>query len=71
MRRLIPPLLGALGVTLYLLNLRRAGARTERVRLQRLELEHRNATTQAMLDAAIRRPADRSAVMQRLRNGGF
>lgn len=64
-------LLAALTIALFLLNLRRAGERTGRL-AERLSTSERNHETQRqMLDAASRRPADRDALAERLRDGRF
>ncbi|WP_185803080.1 hypothetical protein [Pontivivens nitratireducens] len=61
----------AITITLFLLNLRRAGERAGRLaeRLQKSEKTH--AIQRQMLDAASRRPADRDALVERLRDGRF
>lgn len=64
-------LLAALTITLFLLNLRRAGERAGRL-AERLSTSERTHEVQRhMLDAASRRPADRDALAQRLRDGQF
>ena len=61
----------ALTVFLFLLNLRRAGERAGRLS-ERLETWERNdAIHRKMLEAAGRRPADRDALAERLREGRF
>jgi hypothetical protein len=58
-------------ILLFLLNLRRAGERAGRA-AERLDLRERNdAIHRQMLDAAARRPPDRDALADRLRNGRF
>ena len=58
-------------ILLFLLNLRRAGERAERA-AERLEARERNdAIHRQMLDAAARRPANRDALADRLRDGRF
>ncbi|RBI69033.1 hypothetical protein DQW77_15945 [Roseovarius sp. TE539] len=61
----------ALTITLFLLNLRKAGERAGRA-AERLDmLERRNAIQRRMLEVAARRPRDRNALLERLRGGGF
>jgi len=58
-------------VALFLLNIRRAGERTGRL-AERLQTSERTHDIQRqMLDAASRRPYDRNALAQRLRDGRF
>ncbi len=63
--------LAATSIALFLLNLRRAGERAGRLaeRLQISETTHE--IQRQMLEAASRRPADRNALTQRLRDGQF
>ena len=63
--------LAALTITLFILNLRRAGERAGRAagRLERLERHH--AIQRQMLEAAAQRPRNRDDLLERLRNGGF
>jgi len=70
-RKALGLLLAAITIALFLLNLRRAGERTGRLaeRLQASEKAH--DIQRRMLDAASRRPADRDALTQRLRDGRF
>ena len=64
-------ILTAATVLLFLLNLRRAGERTGRT-AERLDARERNdAIHRQMLDAAARRPPDRNALADRLRDGRF
>jgi hypothetical protein len=64
-------ILTAAAILLFLLNLRRAGERAGRA-AERLDLRERNdAIHRQMLDAATRRPADRDALADRLRDGRF
>ena len=64
-------ILTAAAILLFLLNLRRAGERAERA-AERLEARERNdAIHRQMLDAAARRPANRDALADRLRDGRF
>lgn len=61
----------ALAVFLFLLSLRRSGERTGRL-AERLETsEKTNEVHRQMLDAAARRPRDRSDLADRLRDGHF
>ncbi len=63
--------LAATTIALFLLNLRRAGERAGRLaeRLQTSEKTH--DVQRQMLDAASRRPPDRDALAQRMRDGRF
>jgi len=61
----------ALAVLLFLLALRHSGERAGRL-AERLETsEKTNDVQRQMLDAAARRPRDRSDLADRLRNGRF
>ena len=61
----------ALAVLLFLLALRRSGERTGRL-AERLETtEKANDVQRQMLEAAARRPRDRSELTERLRDGRF
>ena len=70
-RKALGLLLAATTIALFLLNLRRAGERAGRLaeRLQTSEKTHE--IQRQMLDAASRRPPDRDALAQRMRNGRF
>ena len=70
-RKALGVLLTALTITLFLLNLRRAGERAGRLaeRLQSTERTHE--IQRQMLDAASRRPRDRDELAGRLRDGRF
>ena len=70
-RKALGVLLTALTITLFLLNLRRAGEHAGRLaeRLQSTERTHE--IQRQMLDAASRRPRDRNALAQRMRDGRF
>jgi hypothetical protein len=58
-------------ILLFLLNLRRTGERSGRL-AERIESRERNdAIHHQMLDSASRRPHDRVALAERLRDGGF
>ncbi|WP_394227030.1 hypothetical protein [Paracoccus marcusii] len=61
----------ALAVLLFLFSLRRSGERAGRL-AERLETtEKANDVQRQMLDAAARRPRDRSELAERLRDGHF
>jgi len=70
-RKALGLLLTATTIALFLLNLRRAGERAGRLaeRLQTSETTHE--IQRQMLEAASRRPRDRDALAQRLRDGEF
>ena len=70
-RKALGLLLAAATIALFLLNLRRAGERAGRLaeRLQTSETTHE--IQRKMLDAASHRPADRDALVERMRNGQF
>lgn len=63
--------LGALTIVLFLLNLRRAGERAGRLAERLSTSEKTHEIQRQMLEAASRRPADRDALAQRLRDGEF
>ena len=70
-RKALGLILAAAAILLFLLNLRRAGERAGRA-AERLETLQRNdAIARQLLNAAARRPADRDALAQRLRDGRF
>ncbi|KGJ23412.1 hypothetical protein [Paracoccus sanguinis] len=70
-RKALGLILAATTILLFLLNLRRIGERAGRA-AERLEARERNhAIHRQMLDAASRRPHDRDALAERLRNGRF
>ena len=70
-RKALGLFLVAAAILLFLLNLRRAGERAGRA-AERLDARERNdAIHRQMLDAAARRPADRDALADRLRDGRF
>ena len=70
-RRAAGFILAAAVILLFLMNLRRAGERAGRA-AERLDARERNdAIHRQMLDAAARRPADRDALVERLRDGRF
>jgi hypothetical protein len=64
-------LLAVLTIALFLLNLRRAGERAGRLAERLSSPEKTHEIQRQMLDAASRRPPDRDALAQRLRNGQF
>ena len=70
-RKALGLILAATTILLFLLNLRRIGERAGRA-AERLEARERNhAIHRQMLDAASRRPPDRDALADRLRDGRF
>lgn len=70
-RRLASLALAALTITLFILNLRRAGERAGRAAERLQNLERANAIQRQMLDAGSRRPRNRDDLLERLREGGF
>ena len=61
----------ALTIGLFMLSIRRAGERVGRI-AERLETtEKANEIQRRMLEAAARRPRDRSELVDRLRDSGF
>jgi len=70
-RKALGLLLVSVTIALFLRNLRRAGERAGRL-AERLSTSERTYEVQRqMLDAASRRPADRDALAQRMRDGRF
>ena len=70
-RKALGLILTAAAILLFLVNLRRAVAPTGRA-AERLDARERNdAIHRQMLDAAARRPPDRDALADRLRDGRF
>ena len=63
--------LAALTIILFLLNLRRAGERAGRLAERLSTSEKTHEIQRQMLDAASRRPADRDALADRMRDGRF
>ena len=61
----------AFAVLLFLLSLRRSGGRAGRLAARLETMEKANDVQRQMLDAASRRPHDRDALAERLRNGRF
>ena len=70
-RKALGLFLAAATVALFLLNLRRAGERAGRLTERLSTSEKTHAIQRQMLDAASRRPPDRHAVAERLRDGRF
>ena len=70
-RKALGLLLVALTIALFLLNLRRAGERAGRLAERLSTSEKTHEIQRQMLDAASRRPADRNALADRLREGRF
>ncbi|MCQ0091307.1 hypothetical protein [Roseovarius sp. M141] len=70
-RRALGLLLAVTTIALFLLNLRRAGERTGRLAERLSNSEKTDEIQRQMLDAASRRPADRDALVERLRDGQF
>ena len=70
-RKALGLLLAALTIALFLLNLRRAGERAGRLAERLSTSERTHEIQRQMLDAASRRPADRDALADRLRDGRF
>lgn len=70
-RKALGLIVASAAILLFLFNLRRAGERAGRV-AERLDARERNdAIHREMLDAAARRPHDRGALAERLRDGRF
>ncbi len=70
-RKALGLILAAAAILLFLLNLRRAGERAGRA-AERFDARERNdAIHREMLDAAARRPSDRDALAERLRDRRF
>ena len=70
-RRVASFALVTLTITLFILNLRRAGERAGRAAERMDQLERTHDIQRQMLDAAARRPRDRDDLVERLRQGGF
>jgi hypothetical protein len=70
-RKALGLMLAALTIALFLLNLRRAGERAGRLAERLSTSERTHEIQRQMLDAASRRPADRDALVERLRGGQF
>ena len=70
-RKVLGLIFAATAILLFLLNLRCAGERSRRA-AERLDTrEKNNVIHRQMLDAAARRPPDRDALADRLRDGRF
>lgn len=70
-RKALGLILAAAAILLFLLNLRRAGERAGRAAERHDARERNDAVHRQMLDAAARRPNDRDALAERLRDGRF
>lgn len=70
-RKALGLLLAALTIALFLLNIRRAGERAGRLAERLTTSERTHEIQRQMLEAASRRPADRDALADRLRDGRF
>ncbi len=70
-RKALGLLLATIIIALFLLNLRRAGERAGRLAERLSTSEKTHEIQRQMLDAASRRPADRDALAQRMRDGRF
>jgi hypothetical protein len=70
-RKALGLLLAAAAILLFLFNLRRAGERAGRLAERLSTSERTHEIQRQMLDAASRRPADRDALAERLRDGRF
>ena len=70
-RKALGLMLAAITLTLFLLNLRRAGERAGRLAERLSTSEKTHEIQRQMLDAASRRPADRDALVERMRDGRF
>ncbi|WP_092892562.1 hypothetical protein [Roseicitreum antarcticum] len=70
-RKALGLLLAATTIALFLLNLRRAGERAGRLTERLSTSERTHEIQRQMLDAASRRPPNRDALAERLRDGQF
>lgn len=70
-RKALGLIIAAATILLFLLNLRRAGERVGRLAERLSTSENIHEIQRQMLEAASRRPADRDALAQRLREGRF
>lgn len=70
-RKALGLMLAIITIALFLLNLRRAGERADRLAERLSTSEKTHEIQRQMLDAASRRPADRDALAQRMRDGRF
>jgi len=70
-RKALGLFLAALTIGLFILHLRRAGEHAGRLAERFATTEKTNEIHRQMLDAASRRPPDRDALAQRMRDGQF
>jgi len=70
-RKALGLLLAIITIALFLLNLRGAGERAGRLAERLSTTERTHEIQRQMLEAASRRPADRDALAQRMRNSTF
>jgi hypothetical protein len=70
-RKALGLFLAALTIGLFILHLRRAGEHAGRMAERLSTSERTNDIQRQMLDAASRRPPDRDALAQRMRDGQF
>ena len=70
-RKALGLMLATLTIALFLLNLRRTGERAGRLAERLSTSERTHEIERQMLEAASRRPHDRDALAQRLRDGRF
>jgi len=70
-RKALGLLLIALTIALFLMNLRRVGEQTGRLAERLSTSERTHEIQRQMLESASRRPADRDALAQRMRDGRF
>ena len=70
-RKALGLMLASLTIALFLLNFRRAGERAGRLAERLKSTEKANEIHRRMLEAAARRPRDRDALADRLRDGRF
>ncbi len=70
-RKALGLLLASATITLFLLNLRRAGERAGRLTERPSTTERTHEIQRQMLEAAARRPRDRNDLARRMREGRF
>lgn len=70
-RKALGLILAVAAILLFLLNLRHTGERAGRAAERLDAIERDDAIHRQMLEAAARRPADRDALADRLRDGRF
>ena len=70
-RKALGLILTAAAIVMFLMNLRRAGERAGRLAERLSTSERTHEIQRQMLEAASRRPADRDALAERLRDGRF